>query len=57
MPESGLIDSLVTLLIAVILLYVGFAILYPINPLVAILFVILALYIVVRFASKGKGGL
>ncbi len=50
----GLIDSLISLIVAFVLVYVGAVILWPINPILAVLFVIFAIYLVLR--SIGRGG-
>jgi ABC-type bacteriocin/lantibiotic exporter with double-glycine peptidase domain len=55
MPASSIIDSIIELLIAVVMIYVGAVILYNLNPVFGILFVLLALYILFRTVSKGKG--
>jgi len=50
----GIIDSLISVIIALVLVYVGVAILWAINPILAILFVLLAAYIFVRGVRSGK---
>ncbi len=52
--NSGVIESLVSLLIAVIIIYVGIQILWPINPFLAIIFVLFALYFLLRTAGRGR---
>jgi hypothetical protein len=54
MGKLGLADTLISLLIAVVIIYVGIEILYPINPFLAIVFFVLAAYLVVK--SLGGGG-
>ena len=49
----GLVDAIVSLLIAVILIYVGAVIVWSLNPLLAVLFVIFALYVAARTVAKG----
>jgi len=51
--KLGLVDAIVSLLIAVILIYVGAVIVWSLNPLLAVLFVIFALYVAARTVAKG----
>lgn len=46
-------DRIIMLLIAVFVIYAGYEVLYPINPLLAIVFVLAALYLVVKSIGKG----
>jgi hypothetical protein len=52
--DLGTVDELVNLLIAIVIIYVGFAILYPINPFLTIIFVLAALYILTRAIGRGR---
>ena len=53
MPEN-IIESLVDLLIAVIIIYVGFQILWPVNPFLAVIFILFALYFLAKTAGRGR---
>ena len=44
----GVVDEIISLLIAFVLIYVGAVILWNVNPFFAVLFVLAALYIVLR---------
>ena len=57
MGSEGAADAIISLLIAFILIYVGAVILWPLNPLFAVLFVIFALYVAFRGLGKRSGGL
>jgi ABC-type polysaccharide/polyol phosphate export permease len=48
------ISSLMNLLIAFILIYVGVTVLYSVNPFLGILFVIFALYILISAIRGGS---
>ena len=52
MGSEGAADAIISLLIAFILIYVGAVILWPLNPLFAVLFVIFALYVAFRGLGK-----
>ena len=47
-PPVGVVDEIISLLIAFVLIYVGAVILWNVNPFFAVLFVLAALYIVLR---------
>ncbi len=53
MNTIGLVDLIVSLLVAVILIYVGAVIIWSLNPLFAAVFVILALLVVARAVKRG----
>jgi hypothetical protein len=53
---ADIVGSIVILLVAIIIIYIGFEVIYAINPLLAILFVALALYVVFRSISGGGSG-
>ena len=55
MGSEGAADAIISLLISFILIYVGAVILWPLNPLFAVLFVIFALYVAFRGLGKGNG--
>jgi hypothetical protein len=48
------ISSIFTLLIVFIIIYVGYTVLYAVNPLLAILFVLMGLYLAFR-STGGRG--
>lgn len=50
----GAADSLIAVLFAFIVVYVGWTILYPLNPFLAVLFIIFALYVVFRSVGGGR---
>jgi len=52
----GAFDSMVSVLFAFIMIYVGWEILYPLNPLLAILFILMALFVVFRAVTGGGRG-
>jgi len=51
----GAVDTIIELLIAIFILYAGAVIVWSLNPLLAVLFVVVALYILVRTLAKSKG--
>ena len=51
----GLVDAIVELLIAVLLVYVGAVIIWSLNPILAVLFILAALYILARTIAKRSG--
>jgi hypothetical protein len=51
----GAVDSIIELLIAIFILYAGAVIVWSLNPLLAVLFVVVGLYILVRALAKSKG--
>jgi hypothetical protein len=51
----GLIDALLGLIIAFVLVYVGAVILWSINPILSVLFGIIAIYVIVRSVGRGGG--
>ena len=51
----GAVDAIISLLIAFVLIYVGAVILWSLNPIFAVVFVLLALYIAARGLGKGDG--
>ena len=51
----GAADTLIELLIAVFILYAGAVIIWSLNPLLAVFFVVVGLYILVRAVGKSKG--
>ena len=53
----GLVDSIITLLLAFVLIYVGAVILWSFNPFLAVLFILVALFIAARSIGKGGRGL
>ncbi|HUI01893.1 MAG TPA: hypothetical protein VLX56_09730 [Nitrososphaerales archaeon] len=54
--DMGAFDSMVSVLFAFIMIYVGWEILYPLNPLLAILFILMALFVVFRAVTGGGRG-
>ena len=52
MPSA--IEGMFTLVVVFLMIYVGWVILEPVNPLLAILFVLMGLYL--AFRSIGGGG-
>ena len=44
----GLIDRMVGLMFAFVVLYVGWTIIYPVNPILAVLFILLGLFVIIR---------
>jgi hypothetical protein len=52
---AGVIDGLVGLVFAFIILYVGWTIIYALNPILAVLFIILGVYVVFRVLAEGGG--
>ena len=51
----GLIDALLDLIIAFVLVYVGVTILWSLNPILGVLFAIVAIYFVLRSVSRATG--
>ena len=49
----GLVDLIVSLLVAVILIYIGTVIIWSLNPLFAVVFVVLAVLVVARAVRRG----
>jgi hypothetical protein len=49
----GLVDLIISLIVAMILIYVGAVIIWSLNPLFAVLFVIFAVYVAARAVVKG----
>jgi len=49
----GAEDVIVSLIVAIILIYVGAVIIWSLNPLLAVLFVAFAVYVVARSVAKG----
>lgn len=51
----GAFDAVLSLLIAFVLIYVGAVVLWSLNPIFAVLFVLAALYIALRGLRKTDG--
>ena len=51
----GAVDTIIELLIAIFILYAGAVIIWSLNPFLAVLFVVIALYILVSTIAKSKG--
>ena len=49
---ASIIETIVSLVFALLIIYVGFTVIYAINPLLAFLFVIMALYAVARAIGR-----
>lgn len=49
----GLVDSLIGLLVAVIIIYVGAIVIWSLNPIFAIFFAIIAILIAARAVARG----
>ena len=56
MPRATVSDSLIQLLFAFIIIYVGAYIIYAVNSLLGFLFVLFGLYLIVSGVRKGGGG-
>ena len=54
--DMGAFDSMISVLFAFIMIYVGWEILYPLNPLLAVLFILMALFVVFRAVTGGGRG-
>jgi hypothetical protein len=54
--DMGAADSMISVLFALIMVYVGWEIIYPINPLLAVLFILMALYVIFRSVTGGGRG-
>ena len=53
----GAVDAVISVLIAFILIYVGAVVLWALNPFLAVLFVVAALYIALRGLGRTGEGL
>jgi hypothetical protein len=52
----ALIDTIIGLIVALVLVYVGGVILWSLNPILGVLFIIVALYVVLRSIGRGSRG-
>jgi purine-cytosine permease-like protein len=49
------VGLLVTVLLAFLMIYVGFEVLYSVNPLLAVVFVLASLYLIFKSVGGGRG--